>query len=243
MKKGQVSIFIIIAIFIVTVIAFILILRENNSIQTNISPEIQSIYSYYKDCIKDTGEQAIYAIGWSGGYYTFPNHSTENAISYYYFQGKNYAPSKKFIESELSRFIDDMLVYCNNDLTQFSDFNIKAGEPKTTSKIEEGKVIFNVNYPLEITKVNTNYFIKNFNVNVKSRLKEIYDFSINLTNQQINNSGKVCISCINKQANDHDFYVELNDYDDETIIFTIIDKKIKIMNNDFRFNFANKYDI
>jgi len=243
MKRGQISIFIIIAIFLVAIIAAVLILRGNTVPKETISPEIQPIYSYYESCIKDTGERAIYAIGWSGGYYSFPNYSTENAIAYYYIKGKNYAPTKKFIESELSRYMDSMLIYCSNDLSQFQDFTIKVGETKTTTDIEQGKVVFNVNYPLDISKGKVNYFIKNFNININARLGEIYDFSVNITNKQINDSGKVCINCINDQANKRDFYVELNDYDNETSIFTIVDKQYKIMGNDFRFNFANKYEV
>lgn len=243
MKKGQISIFIIIAIIIAAVIGAILILKGNSVPKERVFPEIQPVYSYYESCIKETGERAIYSIGWSGGYYTFPDYSTENAIPYYYLQGKNYAPSKNFIESELSEYMNNVLIYCSNDIGIFKDFNIIVGEPKTTTKIEAGRIIFNVNYPMTVTKGKASYSINNFNVPVSSRLKEIYDFSVNITNQQMNDNGKVCLSCINEQANEKDFYFEMNDYDNETEIFTIVDKKIKIMDNDYRFNFANKYEL
>lgn len=243
MKRGQISIFIIIAIIIAAVIGVILILKGNSIPEESVSPEIQPIYSYYENCIRDTGERAIYSIGWSGGYYTFPNYSTENGIAYYYMQGKNYTPSKNFIEFELSKYMNSMLIYCSNGIGIFKDYNIIAEEPKTASKIESGKVIFNINYPLTITKGKASYYVNNFNVPINSRLKEIYDFSINITNQEMNEEGKVCLSCINDQANEKDFYFEMNDYDNETEIFTIVDKKIKIIDNDYRFNFANKYEV
>ena len=55
--------------------------------------------------------------------------------------------------------------------------------------------------------------------------------------------GDVCLSCINDLAFGNDLYFELNDYDDETIIFSIIDENSSVLDKNYRFNFANKYKI
>lgn len=255
MKRGQISIFIIIAVVIVGLLVLVLILRENSQVNPNISPDIKPIYNYFEDCIRATGERGIYSIGWSGGYYRLPNYTTENAIPYYYIQGAglknsginldNEEISLKLIESELSDYMDSMLFYCGTNLNadDFEGFAIYTGLSKTTTKIEDGKVVFSVTFPISITKGKSSYTINNFKVNIDSRLNQIFHYAMNITNDTYNNKGRVCISCINDYAYANDFYVELNDYDNQTTIFTIIDKKVPLMDKEFRFNFAHKYEV
>ncbi len=243
LKRSQISIFIIIAVIIVAIIVLFLLLRGSSAPERIMSPEIQPIHDYFETCIKDTAQRAIYSIGWSGGYFHYNENSTENGIAYYYMNGKNTMPKIDVVQDELSSYMNKLSEYCAEDLNQFSEFVIKTSQTSTKTTIENNKVVFEVIYPLTITKEKSNYFIKNFNVDIDTRLGEMYEFSKNITEQQINDKGKVCISCINQQANERNFYVELNDYDNETTIFTIVDKKYKIMDDDFRFNFANKYKV
>ncbi len=242
-KRSQISIFIIIAVIIVAIIVLFLLLRENSSPEQIISLEIQPIHDYFETCIKDTAERAIYSIGWSGGYFHYTNNSTENGITYYYLDGKNTMPKIELVQDELSSYMNNLLEYCAENLSQFSEFVIKTSQTNTKTTIEENKIVFDVTYPVTITKEKSSFFISKFNVPINSRLGEIYEFSKNITEQQINDKGKVCISCITNQINEKDFYFEMNDYDNETTIFTIIDKKFQLLGNDYRFNFANKYKV
>ena len=84
-KRSQVSFFIILAILIVIAIAifFIFKMKITEEGKEKISPEIAPIYSFVENCIKDTGEDSIFFIGQTGGYFVNPEESTsEYGVSY-----------------------------------------------------------------------------------------------------------------------------------------------------------------
>ena len=65
---------------------------------------------------------------------------------------ENYMPSKERIEMELGLYMDNFIYYCLKDYRDFPNFNVTQGDAKTTAKIEDGKVVFSVNYPLNIDR-------------------------------------------------------------------------------------------
>lgn len=241
MKKGQISLFIIIAM-IIAVVIIIIFIAKSNVIEGKVDPEIIPINNFFENCIQNTGEIAIYTIGQSGGYFSAANYSTDNGIAYYYDKGKNFMLSKARIEEEISLYVDKMLFYCTKEVENFSGYIVKQGESKTKAKIEEGKVVLDVKCPLSISKNNKYYTINKFQAEIPVRLDEIYNLAQNITLDEANNPGYICVSCISEKASQMDLYVEMNEYDSETIIFTIRDEKSQINNLDYRFNFANKYD-
>ena len=141
-EKAQVTIFIIIAIVIIALIAVFLLAKENllDFGKEKIAPEVKPIYSFVEECVKSTGENAVYYIGQTGGYFTAPNESTDFGIAYYYDKGNNYMPSKEKIEQELGSYVDFMLFFCVKGFEDFSDFQVKQEDSKTKAKISEGKV-------------------------------------------------------------------------------------------------------
>jgi len=245
-KRSQISVFIIIAIIIVAAIAVFFIVRENFSgiLKEKIAPEVQQIYTFVEDCVRKTGENDVYYIGQTGGYFTSPNISTDYGIAYYYDKGNNLMPSETDIEKELQDYMDFMLPFCTQTFSDYPDFNVKTSAAKTTAKIEEGKVVFNVVYPITVSKADKNYFFKNFeNTEIPARLDRVYKLAYNITQDTIKNKNNICISCMNADATDLDLYVEMNEHaDNETMIFTIRDAKSTIFDADYRFIFANRYD-
>lgn len=239
-RSAQVSIFVILAIIIFAVLAAIILIKVNPTGE-KISKDIQPIYNSVEECLSSTGKDALNVIGWSGGYATIPNSSTETGIAYYYDNGKTSIPLKKIIESELSNYIDNMGIYCSQSLENFPDFIITSGIPKTKTRIEGNKVIFTINYPLSISRGGKSYSVKNFGIEIDSRLSEIHDLAANITQEQVIDGNKICVTCLNTKANEGDFYIEINDYDDQTKIITIKDKQYPITEEYYRFNIAYKF--
>lgn len=253
-KSGQISVFIIISILVVAVIVIFIIINENINVNTKVSPEIMPVYSSVQECIKKTAENGVYYIGQTGGYFTKPTYSTIYDIAYYSYQGKNIMPSRDIIEKELDKYMEFMLPFCNQNFLDYQDFKIKTGEIKTNSKIEKGKVTFNVVYPLTISKNNRDYFVEDFGkIEIPVRLDEIYDLAYNITQSNLESEGNICISCIYAYATKSRMFVEINDenlnllfteinYTAEkgTTIFAIRDPESSILNSDYIFYFADK---
>jgi hypothetical protein len=243
-RSGQISIFIIIAVIIVVVIAIIFIVRGNNFGKEKVPAQVLPVYSFVSDCIKDTGENAVYYIGQTGGYFESPNLSTDFGIAYYFDKGKNFMPAKENIEKEIENYTNYMLGFCTGDFSNLSDYKVIPEKIKTDAKIEEGKVVFNVEYPLSISKGTATYTLKNFDdIEIPVRLNEVYDLAANITREQMVDLNNICITCIYDAAKDKDMYVEMNDLpDNESIVFTIRDDKSTVVGGDYRFNFANRYE-
>ena len=91
-ERGQISIFIIVAIIIVALIVSVIIIKGNSVSSGSVSPQIQPIYDSAKNCLLNVGKASIYLIGQSGGYYSMPNYSTETGIAYYYDSGESFIP-------------------------------------------------------------------------------------------------------------------------------------------------------
>ena len=243
-KRGQVSVFIIVAILIVALIVVFFIFKNQilNGTDENISPDVKPIHDFVSQCISKVGEEGVYYIGQTGGYFYSPNISTEYGIAYYYYSGNNYMPSKVTIQNELSNYTNYMMPFCTGDFSDYKDFNINQGKIKTTTKIESGKVVYDVEYPITITRNGKTYFFKKFSsIEVPVRLELIIDLATNITQRQMLDKDEVCISCIYDWATNDDLYVEMNKYNDGEKIFTIRDDKSEISGKDYRFNFANKY--
>ena len=243
-KKSQTTIFIIIAIVIVVGLILYFSIRGGLIIE-QINPEISPINSFIDSCISNIGEDAIYHIGETGGYFLYSERSTKTGIAYYFDKGQNLFPSKEKIQDELSLYMNKMLFFCLENFADFSDFEISQGIIKTETKIIEGKVIFNVEYPLTISKGENSYFLKNFEKEIPSRLNTIYEVSSAIIEEQMLDFNNICINCLGDIAFDNKIYVTFSDdvFDEETVIFSIIDDEYKINGEDYFFYFANKYSL
>ena len=239
-KRGQITVFIIIAIVVVVLIGIILIITKNNFNTNNTNDES---YNYVRDCLRQTGEQALYYIGDMGGYYHNPLESTDYGIPYYFYLNKNIMPSKGSVENETSMFIDNRGVLCGYfDDPQVSV--ISKGKVSTKTKIYDDKVVIDVKYPITIEKANKKISYENFNIEIPGRVGILYKATEEYMQGQVNNPGGICISCINDIANKYDVKFVTYNYDNETVIFNLYDNNTKINNQSFYvYTFAVKYDL
>jgi len=240
-KKAQVTILIIIAIIVIAATLLFFVFREDASQQDElILPEAQKVHSFVMECIENVGAEAIYSVGAGGGYYFIPKLSTDEGIPYYYYESKNKMPSKEKIAEQISQYINADLFFCTEGFVDFTDYEIDQEEIKTTTIINNEEVVIDVNYPIKITKGNSTTLIEDFNnIKVPIRLGVVYDSASEIISQQT--SDGICLSCASDEATENDLYIDIFDYDDSTVIFTITDENSKINNQTFIFVFASQY--
>jgi len=245
-KKAQVSIFIILAIAIIVIISLFFLINNNRSLKSQkINPEIGKVNNYVIDCIKNTGSFAIFAIESSGGYATQSEFSNNFGIAYYYNLGEDYMPSINIVEEELSDFMDFALTQqCNLDDLELREYEIEIiGEPETKSRIEEDKVIFDLNYKLKIEKGDQTYSIDRFEeIIVPSKLYTLYNAAYEINQEQQGHNG-ICLNCVYDIAYDNNLYVELNDLEDGETLFILKYLKEDTNISIEEYSFVNKYEI
>ncbi|MFC1697461.1 hypothetical protein ACFL1H_03960 [Nanoarchaeota archaeon] len=241
-KKGQIVLYAIILVLIV--LAGFLTFRIISTGQPTqpIKLDINSVKIFIDSCVENTAEESLLYIGLKGGYSELPDLSTEGAISipYYLYEGQNLAPNKSFIQNELNKYMDSQLFFCLLDLDLYREigFEIESSPPTTSSFITNNKVIFNINFPLEISKGDQTQTLNRFKTEVPVRLGKIINFNNKTIHRQ--KPDKICISCIVDEAIENDLYVSMSNYDNSTYLVSIFDKNSTINNLEYMFVYAYK---
>ena len=192
-KKGQVTIFIIIAIAILAIVAAYLLLSGTLRIQ-GIPANIQPAYTSFLTCLEEDTETGINILESQGGYIELPEFvpgsahmpfSSQlslvgNPIPYWYYVSgngiqKEQVPAKSEIEEQLSAFVEERIRDCSLNNYYEEDFEISLGEPKAKINIKENEVVVTLDMPITIEKENDTALIRNHKITVNSRLGKLYD--------------------------------------------------------------------
>src|SRR3989338_3827811 len=158
MKKGQVTIYIIIGIVILAVIVAVFAFRSQLLASTfnrqqqnlNLLPiEIRPVKENINSGVYETAKQGIILVGQQGGYYNIPKDELPRSIinpfsnsleilrgdevAYWYYTTSNgiekiTIPSKEDIEKEIQYYINDNLQDCLENLTNFEDKGYEINE-------------------------------------------------------------------------------------------------------------------
>lgn len=204
MKRGQVTVFVILGIVIVSLIVLFMFARKTILLPMtpeNLQSEIDSIAKDVQDCMLDLGEDPIRDIGLRGGYlhreigYRLFNdtrisylcHNIENDDRCY----NDFLTLQK-MESQLNEELRVSFSSCL-DLGKYArlkPFKIKALEdPKVETTIMKDKVIVDLRYPimLESKKTDLRSSRDRFTVNFNYPLGELYDVSQDIVESEVVN--------------------------------------------------------
>ncbi len=192
-KRGQVTLFIIIAILIVAIVAGYFLLREK-AVKIEIPMSIQPIETSFLSCLEEDTLTGIDVLESQGGYIEFPDFepgseympfSSEldflgNPIPYwYYVSGNNIKreqiPTKELMQEQLGAFIEDQITNCVLDNYYDLGYEITKGEPEASVIIRDNEVEVDLEMDLSISFGEESAIIKDHKKVVKSSLGELYD--------------------------------------------------------------------
>ena len=121
------------------------------------------------------------------------------------------------------------------------DFEVAQDIINTEVIILENIVNIQVNYPLNIKKGDTTYQLSEFKETFDIRLGTIYKIAEEITSLQEQNPPEICLSCIIDLGIENDLNINIEDYGEDTVIFTIADQNSILLEDAYKFVFANKY--
>jgi len=199
-KRAQVTIFIILAILIISGVVAYFVLRKG--INSGIPKNMQPVYDYYSSCLELTAKQGISLLGEQAGYIQTPEFIPGSQympfssqldffgqpVPYWmYVSGNNLlkeqVPSKTGMEKELEDYIGARLNYCD-----FSDFELQGydvyvePEGSVDVKINNLDVEVNVNNDLVIAFDEESAIVKNHEFSIKSKLGKFYGLALDIYN-------------------------------------------------------------
>jgi len=241
-KKGQITVFIIMGILVVTGVVLFFTIKPFSSGKGDINTD--SVRTYVLNCIEKTGKEAILSVSEGGGYVFPPENSTDSGITYYYLDRKERVPSKEILEREISSYIEDRLFFCTENFVDFPEYNITQKGVEAETSINEGSVLIDIDYPILVEKGDSKSEISKFEFSYPVRLGMLYDTVKELFGEEAFQDG-ICLNpCIFGKAESRDFYVDMYDFEDDNktgTIFVFEDRNSKINDKNLKFMFANEY--
>lgn len=246
MKRGQVTIFVILGLVIIVAVGFVVVykdtlfsspssLKEKETI--SLTQSQQEIKSMVESCLKSTGNKAIILAGYQGFYITPPKQSVDYMIykvPYLYDNGINRVPSPSVIEKQLSDYVNNNV----KDCYYISD-DVEYGEAETTTEIQNDRVFFYLKLPVKITKGESVSELDSFNAEVPVRLGELY--AITKTFVENSDKEKLCLSCLLDISLQNNLYTEVVEIDDDVVII-FNDQKSKIDETNYVLQFGVNYE-
>lgn len=252
MKRGQITIFIVVGIFILFVVAGFLFMKssfERSEIEIKEEKMIESvqlggnIQNFIESCIWKTGEKALELIGEQGGYYDLPEvYDPEFNLPYYYLSNEDLSPNKIKVEEELAKYMDENLPLCFNNFTSFKEigYQIKQEEMKNEVLIKDKIVLFKVHFNLEAEKGIFRKEWSFFEISISSRLKTILE-----TNNQIilgiqKRPTSINLGKIYDLGNENNLLIEFSNLEDD-VYFMVVDGESLSKQETYDFNFVVRY--
>jgi len=183
LKRGQVTLFLIIGIVLLALFSGIFYLvskttgekitiGQDTPFELEIKPRITN---FVENCLEQVGAPAILLAGEQGGYLELKEESTlftENeSIAYSWQENKNVLDQTE-IEAQLSRYLESHLNNCLQDFQPFSTENldIKSEPPAIQTDINTEFVLFKLTLPLTVIKDKEEASLKEFSREVPLRL-------------------------------------------------------------------------
>ena len=192
-KLGQMTIFIIIAIIIVGTVILFFTFRDSFIIG-RIPASIDPVYTTFLSCVEQNTLTGVSILESQAGYIYLPDFESGSAYMpfssqldflgnpipyWYYLSGssieKEQIPSKKEMEEQLGKFLEEEINACIFDEYYEQGFEITQGEPEAKITIKNNEIGVNLQMGLAIEKEEDNALINDHKLVVKSNLGALYN--------------------------------------------------------------------
>ncbi len=192
-KRGQLTIFIIVAILIVASVAGYFVFREQLS-QEQIPSNFDPVRTAFLSCLEEETEVGISVLSSQGGYIEQPEFESGsshmpfsshldflgNPIPYwYYVSGNNIerenVPSEEDMEEDLESYIEDNIRNC--DLSSYSEqgYEIAMDFPIGDVNIKNDEVVVDLDMELSMNYLENSAVVSDHRVSIASNLGSLYD--------------------------------------------------------------------
>ncbi len=202
-RRGQVVIYVIIAIIIVGIIVSVVLLRGRIG-GSEVPSELQGVYDYYQGCIEDTTKIALGISGTQGGridtgafipgsdYAPFSNKLNFLGFSvpyWYYVSGngliKENVPTQSDVEKEIGNYVSTQLTNCNFDSFREQGYSVSVGDVKDVRVVvKEGTVKVDVNSQLVVSKGNSTATKSTHSAEVQSKFGKFYRLAMEIYSKE-----------------------------------------------------------
>ena len=250
MKRGQITVYMIVGVVILILVVSLLyyrgsILKEISSekqIEISSVPEqFKEIQTQIKDCTDKFVLDSIYSLSDHSGYLDWTNTKTYSFLGFdlpYAFYGKeNRLLDIKSMEIQLSK---NILKNLPNDCEiQSGNIEIVFGNIQASSKISETSVIVGIIWIISLQKGSIRTSIDKINLNYPLRVGKLRDSANEMINIQKSYAPGICTSCLAEIGQQNKVFVETIPRGNN-IVFILTDLE-QNEENPLKFRFVSDY--
>lgn len=234
-KKGQVTIFIIVAIIIIALIMLFFLVKSKGGMPF-FQQSMPNPYEYMEKCVKDNVNEAINLMLPQGGYLS-PEHYTnykDNKVEYLCYTKEYYKPCInqnplliEHLKKEIKRYSEGKIKDCfyalENEYKK-RNYNVETGSMTFDIELEPNQAIANIKKKIEIKKNEETRKFDNFKFKINS---PIYDFGI-ISEEIANQEAKFCyFEYLGYSLLYPSFKINKDEINSDTKIYTIEEKASK----------------
>ncbi|HNZ51943.1 MAG TPA: hypothetical protein PLT60_00815 [Candidatus Pacearchaeota archaeon] len=202
-KRGQVTIFIILAILIVAGAFLVFVFKDSLFNKGSLPSEIEPIYTTFISCLEQDLERGVKILESQGGYIFLPEYEDGseympfssqldflgNPIPYWYYISGNgiprtQVPSKDSMEKNLEMFMETKSRACFFDDYYSQGYWIDMEKPKAKITIKDHEVVLDLKMDLIISRENENHVIREHKVVLDSELGSLYESAIKVYEEE-----------------------------------------------------------
>lgn len=253
MRKGQVTIFVIIGLVLVAVALLLMqgrsilvetIEKESTMESIKVPAEVSDVNEDLKACVKKLCSEAVFTLGQQGGHAELLNNGfvvNGSIVGYNFNEGKVLLPGKEVVEETMSDYVSHYVDLCVSP-EQYKGYRLEFGKPITNVLIEENEINVAVNYDLKIVREGREFFLsdKNF-ISIPLRFGALYTASKEILDDHAYHPGSLCLSCVLGIVEEYGLDSELQTYGEGKVVLVLTDKNSLIDDAPLQFIFAMKF--
>ncbi|MFQ5621403.1 MAG: hypothetical protein ACE5FT_06185 [Candidatus Nanoarchaeia archaeon] len=245
MRKGQVTVFIVIAILVI-LFASVAIYFSKEEVRLGAIQAAptwtQPVQNYVQECVRQTSTVGTYLLAGQGGWISYPEPSliTEHSlIGYHVYNGIKTKPSNEEIEQELDEFIELALPACVKfELFESQGFKIVTERPVAKTRIAKDNVIVSVQYEITLEKADSRTTIDTFAVDLPIRLGRTLEAADTAAQRILKDPDHIILD----RLVNRDLDVNIIPYDEETLVYAFSDPASNQEGKPFVLFFASHAD-
>lgn len=183
MRKGQITVFIMIAIILVIIVAGALVITDGLSFIRKDSRA--GLGEFVNACVAQTVQNGLVVMGQQGGVVTLPEaHHPVLQTRYWWDNGTPNPMTEAEIVQELAAYVNTYI----DDCVQFDEIPVynlvSKGAPSTTITLTALSVVARMNYPLKFMDEKGEWTIEEFITEQDAQLKKIVEIAQGIIGDQ-----------------------------------------------------------
>jgi len=186
MKRGQTTVFIIVAILIAAAILLFFIMADTEEIEEPDEVDVSGVHSYTKYYIEDIPRKCLEKVGSHGGYNEIPREIQTLDTAYWYYEGVNIQPFISKFEQETNNCLDSILKNSTDlileQFNQTSPIRIDKDRIESNISIQDKVVYVDVYYPITLSDGGSTSIVSSFKTEYRLDFYKLYELATGIIN-------------------------------------------------------------